>query len=296
MEEKQINEVLTDLTKVLENLATPAVQSVATTDENLSVDSMFQQSRMPSLGRQIFSVVPMHGPTAALFNLKKKPLTNDIELLRTNVAVYPENSILTGLTQEVVQDLKSQYGKEANNIIGKLLRGLANDDENIKTQAFLSTHSLAGANLVLSNRANAELNLFEITQRVQELVLQSNIHGLRTYEAYAVLPYSVMGGIMALSKYAGGDEKERGLFIASIGQTKFYVNPDPLATIAYVGLKSTDNSSKSSAVFSPYQSTIVEAVRPNSGDIAYNIFNRYAITASPLHVLGEEMMHSFAIV
>ena len=386
--------------KLVEDLATPASPNVATTDENLSVDTMFQQVSMPSLGRQIFSVLPIHGPTAALFNIRNQnniiavaqvytitptavdstvytltidgiaysytsgigatvaqitaglaleinvtqtngivPVTavdnttnitltadvagvaftatdtgagtlvivptqpnvvansgNDFELVRADVTVKNSASIATGITQEVVHDLRSQFGKETAGVIGKLLRGLANDAENTDTIAFLEANALAGTTLLLSNSANAETNLFEITQRVHELVLAINSNHLRSYEAFAVVPYVALGGIMGLSKYVGGDNKsERGLFIAKVGQTKFYLNPDATATNAYVGLKDTTNPSKSSAVFSPYVSNIIDAIDSNTGNSTYHIFNRYAITASPLHVAGEEMLHKFAI-
>ena len=60
------------VTGLVEDTSTPAAPGIETTDENLSVDQMFQQATLPSLAKQIFSVQPMHGPTAALFNILKK--------------------------------------------------------------------------------------------------------------------------------------------------------------------------------------------------------------------------------
>lgn len=396
-------------------------QNIETTDENLSVDLMFQQNQIPSLGRQIFSVVPINGPTGALFNILKKSdiaevttvlceadtlgslndkywtlssttidyyvwynvntagalapiagktaievalstdasiadvgdatqaaihaiggagvvftatdddaglititntvvgavtiaadgdtgwtdawtvtttgaIVNEFELLRNEVGVYPSSAIKTALTQEAVEDLKSQHNKEANIIIGNLLRGLANDAENVKTLAFLAAQAKASSTLALTTSSNAETNLFEITHKVSELVLEMNKLNLRTYEACVVLPYKVAASIMALSQYAGGeDENTRGLFIAQINQTKFFTNPDSTSLTAYVILKDSANPSKSSAIFSPYVAEIIEANDPNSGSISYHIYNRYAITASPLHITDNEMIYSFAI-
>lgn len=271
---------------------------IATTDENLSVDAMYQQAALPSLGRQIFSVVPMNGPTAALFNLRKKAGTTDVELVRAEVEVEPSTSIHTGISLEAIQDLRAQYGKEVNTVVGTLLRGLSNDQENTATLAFLDAESKSEAALTLTSAGNAENNLFEITQKVHELVLKANSKNMRTYEAFCVLPFSAGAAIAALSNYVAGKEgekEERGLFLAQVGQTKFFMNPDATSDMAYVGLKDSSNPSKSSAVFSPYRSTIVEAVNPDTGANTYHIYNRFAVTASPLHEASNEMLFKFQI-
>jgi hypothetical protein len=266
------------------------------TDENLSVDAMYQQTALPSLGRQIFSVIPMNGPTAALFNIRKQDGANDFELVRNEVQVFSSSPISTGLTQEVVQDIRSQYGKEANQIIGTLLRGLANEQENTSTLTFLDAQCKAETALTLTDATNAETNAFQISQKVHELVLKANSKNMRSYESFAVLPYSAAAAFAALNSYVGGlDKDERGLFIAEVGNTKYFMNPDATSTTAYVGIKDTTNPSKSSAVFSPYATQVVESQNPDSGALVYNIFNRYAITASPLHVTNNEMLFKFEI-
>lgn len=282
---------------LIEDTSTPNAPEIATTDENLSVDDMYQQAALPSLGRQIFSVVPMNGPTAALFNIRKKAGTNNFELVRKDVEVYNSESINTGVSQEVIQDLKSQYGKEVEPIVGTLLRGLANDQENEKTIAFLEAQCKAEADLQLSDSLNIESIMFEVSQKVNELVLKANTKNMRTYEAFAVLPYYAGAAMAGLSGYVGGDDKdERGLFLAKVGQISYYMNPVATSTKAYVGLKDTRNASKSAAVFSPYRSTVTEAQDPDSGSINYFIFNRFAITQSPLHVTDNEMMFKFNIL
>jgi phage tail sheath gpL-like len=222
--------------------------------------------------------------------------TNEFKLVRSNVEVENSTAIKTGITQEAIQDLRSQHGKSAEKIIGMMLRALANDAENTKTMSFLSTYAKVSTTLALTNSKNAETNLFEITHKVQELVLQMNKINIRTYDASVVLPYKVMASIMSLSQYIQGEDKEeRGLFIAQINRTKYYTNPVSTSLTAYVVLKDIDNPSKSSAIFSPYVSQIIEAQDPNSGSVSYHIFNRYAITISPLHVSGNEMIYSFDI-
>lgn len=289
--------IQTNTTALKENTLTPNAPEIATTDENLSVDAMFQQQELPSLGRQIFSVVPMNGPTAALFNIRKKVGLNDFELLRTEVEVYPSQSINTGVSQEVIQDLKSQYGKEASQVVGTLLRGLSNDQENTRTLEFLEAQCVIVPDLQLSGSINAENNMFELVQKVHELVLKANSQSMRSFEAFCVIPYQVGASIAALSTYVGGDDKdERGLFLAQVGQTKFFMNPDATSTKAYVGIKDSRNASKSAAVFSPFRANVTEAQDPDTGALNYFIFNRFAITASPLHVPGNEMLFKFNVL
>jgi len=282
---------------ITENIIGPNSPNVATTDENITVDEIFQQSSIPSLGRQIFSVIPTNGPTAALFSIRKKTGTTNFEIVRSDVLVEPSKSIKSGLTQEVIQDIRAQFGKEANSIIGKLLRGLANDQENTATLAFLDVSAAPTTDLHLTDALNAETNLFEITQKVHELILKINSKNMRSYEAFAVIPYQALGGIMGLSHYIGGDKKEgRGLFITKAGLTKFYINPNAESNTAYVGLKDMTNSSKSSATFSPFRSTVIDTIDPDTGENVYHIYNRFGITLSPLNESGNEMIHKFEIL
>jgi len=283
---------------LVENTPTPEDPNVAGTDNNLIPDQLFQQTLLPSLGRQIFSVIPTIGPTGAIFNLRNKVGTNDFELVRSNSAVYPSESIKTGMTQEVIQDIKSQYGKNAGPIIGKLLRGLANDQENTRTLQFLDANCLAMPGLTLTTAKNPELNMFEIIQVVTALVLRANSKTLRTYKAFCVLPYEFGASVMGLNAYVtSGDEKDQdGLFLAQVGKLRFYMNPNATSTMAYVGLKDPANPNKSSAIFSPYLSNVITAIDPNSGQQTNHIYNRFAITASPLHELGNEMLFKFNIL
>lgn len=286
------------LLNLIEDTTTANDPDIPASDYNLIPDHLFQQTLLPSLGRQIFSVVPIKGPNAGVFNIRKKAGTNDFELVRSNSAVYPSESISTGLTQEVMQDIKAQYGKAAGPIIGTLLRGLANDQENARTLSFLDTNALSVSTLDLSQPMNAETNTFEIIQKVTSLVLKANSKTLRTYKAFCVLPYEYCAAIMSLSAYvnASEDKQQDGLFVAQIGNTKFYVNPDASSSTAYVGLKDPFNPSKSAAIFSPYVSNVIPAVNTETGQQTNHIYNRFAITASPLHEPGNEMMFKFSMI
>ena len=281
---------------LVENTTGAEDPNVASTDSNITVGQMFQQTSLPSLGRSIFEVIPTQGPTSGFFNLRKKAGTNNFELVRRNVEVFPSESIATGLTQEVVQDIRSQYGVNANAVIGKLLRGLANEQENARTLEFLEANAKSEAALTLTAPKNAETITFEIGQKVHELILKANTKNQRTYDSWAVIPYKQAASFAALNNYVGGMKKdEAGLFISQIGNTKFYMNPNAASTTAYVGLRDFGNPNVSSGIFSPYMEDVIEATNPDTGNPSYFIFNRFAIAASPLHVTDDEMLFKFNI-
>lgn len=269
---------------------------IAQTDENLTADQMFQESTVESLARQICAVVPIHGPTGALFNIRKKSGTTDFELVRAEVEVLPTVPVNTSISQEAIQDMKNTFGKDYSKVIGKMFRGIANGIENDALFTFLDANSKDYGSLTLSDSLNAEVNLFEITQRVHEIILKMNRKSYRTYDAFAVIPAIPLAGIFGLRGYAGASShEERGLFIAQLGQTKFYLNPDPDSTTAYVGCKDEENVSQSSITFSPYQSSIIPVQNPDTGNVGNFLINRFAITKSPLDALNDEMLYKFDI-
>ena len=210
---------------------------------------------------------------------------------------FPSTLLSTGVTREAIQDLKSQFGKDIDVVIGTLFRGISNEIENEKLFEVLDVESKDYGDLQLSDSLNAEMNLFEVTQRVHEIILKMNQKFQRTFDAFAIIPYKPLGGIMGLSQYAGALKKEeRGLFITQIGSTKFYLNPDINNDYAYVGLKDEDNLSKSSLVFAPYQNQIIDVIDPDSGEVIYFLVNRFAIESSPLHEVDNEMLYKFKVL
>lgn len=267
------------------------------TDGNLTVNGMFQQSSVESLARRVCSVSQIITPSGGLFNIRKKSGTTDFEIVRRNIEVYPSVPVKTGITNEVIQDIKNVFAKDYVNIIGKLFKGIANDMENEKLLDFLDTNSKDYGDLSLTDSLNAELNLFETTQRVQEILLKMNQKSFRTYDSFAILPAEPLAGIMALSQVYGGgvDKDHRGLFITRLGQTDYYLNPDATSTTAYVGLIDRENPSRSSLAFLPYQSQILDAIDPDTGNTVYFLFNRFGIAASPLHETGKEMLYKFNV-
>jgi hypothetical protein len=280
--------------ELIEDTTGAGAPNIATTDQDLSVNQMYQQLSLPSLGRQLFSYAPLNGPTGALFNIQRKVGGNNLELLRADVEVYASAMVKSGMTQEVAQDIEAQFGRSGRQMIATLLRGIANEDENTKTTAFLAAKSKDGVDLTLSDSLNSVTVYREVSQAVQELIVDMNSKNLRTYESWCVLPAKVAAAFATSVDKSG--MAPYGLFVGQCGLTKFYINPDAGSTKAYVGLKDSNNLSKSSGVFSPFHEEIVEAIDPDDGSIALFIVNRFAITASPLHKVDNEMFRMFDIL
>ena len=272
------------------------------TDENMSINDMFQQTRLPSLPRQIAAFVNIKGSTGGLFALRNKKDENGndlpvLEVLRQNVAVYDSVPIKTGITQEMVQDLYQMYGKDAYVQICTMLRANANDRENAKCLEFLRNNCVDRGVLDLDNPKNSELNYFNISEKVNQCILEANSKYIRTFESWVVMPFKYHASVMGLTEYIGGDNqgKHYSLNTTRVGLTRYYINPDPKDDNIYVGLKDSRTKSRCSFYFAEYTCTIQSALDPNNGQPTYFIFNRFGIEKNPLHNESEPMLFKFKV-
>lgn len=272
-------------------------QNIATTDENLSINGLYQQASLPSLGRVIFSVVPVHGPTGAIFNIRTKADNSGIEIVRNEVEVFESPRKRTTITAESLQDIIKQYGEDGLKMVARYLRGISNQDENQKTIDFLKGNAVPAGSITLTNPAIPDSCWREISMKVQDCVLKMNSKNRRTYNAFVVIPYKYGAALMSLfadmvnSEYA----EIENLFIGSSGLTDWFVNPDNSDARIYVGLMDKQGTGRECATFSPYTDEITKAFDYETGQNAYFIFNRFAITISPLHTADNPMIMSFTI-
>lgn len=271
--------------------------NIATTDENLSINGLYQQASLPSLGRVIFTVTPIHGPTAALFNVKTKADNSGIEIVRNEVEVFESPAKRTTITSESLQDIIKQYGEDGLKMVAKYLRGIANQEENQRTIQFLKDHAVSGGSLTLTDPKIPDACWREISMKIQDCVLQMNSKNRRTYNAFVVMPYRFGASMMSLfadmknSDYADIET----LFIGSSGLTDWFVNPDSTDTNIYVGLMDKQGIGNGCAVFSPYTDEIMKTFDYQTGQSGYFIYNRYAITISPLHTDDNPLLMYFTV-
>tara|TARA_B110000263_G_C15299768_1_gene507358 strand:- start:1572 stop:2435 length:864 start_codon:yes stop_codon:yes gene_type:complete len=283
----------------LEEVVTNA--NIGTADFSFnSLINAFEELPTISLLRAVAAVVPMKMSTGQIINLKRNAATNSFETVVSTLTINTAtaNPIQSGLSMEAMRDLTNQYGLDGYKIAANLLKGITDKEENDAFLAFLAANSLATPVLTLTDAGNAELNLFEVTQRVQELVIKMNTPSFRTYDAFVILPYKQVAAISALSKWSGGDEDNADrLIVNKLGKTKYYVNPDPAATEAYVGLSDDDKKSMgaSSVIMGTFPQEILKSGFVESFQGNIGILNRYATAVNPLSVGGAEMLVSFVI-
>lgn len=260
----------------------------------------FQELSTNSLIREVAATVPMKYSTGQIVNIARNASTNSFKTVSAALTVNTatSNPIQSGLSFEATTDLMNQYGLDGYTIAGNLLKGITDAAENTAFMTFIDTNSLATPVLTLSDANSAEPSLFEITQRVQELVIKMNTPTFRTFNAWAILPYKNAASISALSQYARGDEEtKKELVMSKIGQTQYYVNPDTSATTAYVGLNSKDKKSMgaSSVIMGTFAQELVKSTHVESFQVNIGIVNRYATAVNPLSVSGAEMLMSFVV-
>ena len=261
---------------------------------------VFEELPTLSLVREIAAVVPMKYSTGQIVNIRRQGATNSFETVVAELTVNTAtaNPIQTGISVEVIQDLQNQYGLDGYKIAANLLKGITDADENTAFLTFLDANSLATPVLTLTGAGSAETSLFEITQRVQELVIKMNTPSFRTFDAFVILPYKNAASISALSSYVREKElTEERLVVNRIGKTKYYVNPDVTATTAYVGLSDHDKNSlgASSVIMGTFPQEVLRSGVQGTFQQNVGLLNRYATAVNPLSTAGVEMLMSFAI-
>ncbi len=260
----------------------------------------FEQLHSISLIRAIAAVVPMKMSTGTIINVRRNASTNSFETVEATLTINTatSNPISSGISIEAIQDLKNQYGLDGYKMAANMLKGITDKAESDAFITFLDSNSLATPVLTLSDANSAEPSLFEITQRVQEIVIKMNTPIYRTFDAFAILPYKNAASISALSHYVRGDEEmKKALVVNKIGRTTYYVNPDVTTTTTYVGLAdhSKNTLGASSVIMGTFpqellRSTFIESFQSNIG-----LLNRYATVVNPLSDTGSEMLMSFLI-
>ena len=274
---------------------------IGTADFNFNtLVKVFQELPTASLIRSVAAVVPMKMSTGQIINIKKNATTDAFETVVNTLTVNTStsNPTQTGLSIEAVTDLQNQYGLDGYDIAANLLKGIVDQAENTAFLTFLDANALAQPVLTMTAPASSEQSLFEITQRVQELVIKMNTPNFRTFQAFAILPYKSAASISALSNYVRGSESEENrLILNKMGKTMYYVNPDVAATAMYVGLHDTGkaNIGASSIIMGTFPQEILRTTHVESFNTNMGILNRYATALNPLHGGGFEMLMSAVI-
>jgi len=295
MNEDQIDNVETQVNYT--NPDYPGSRNVADADQNLSLEDMFIQLKLPSLPRQIFSLVDIVGATGGLFAIRQKNDTNDFELVRRNFNLAPSEPIKTGITTEAIQDIEAMYGRDGRAIACDMLRSLANDYENKQCIDFLKTHAVDRGSISYTYGKDSEKRYFQLAQKVHECTLEANSKNIRTFNTWCVLPFNDASSVSSVTEYVGGQDMtaHKSLFLCQIGLVKYYLNPDINDENTYVGIKDVKLPGRSSAYFGNFKSDILKVVLQESGQQEYYIYNRFGMALSPLHTEDNPMLFKFKV-
>jgi len=268
-----------------------AIQSVDIAQTDEIVNAVIETKQYESLAYQICEVSPIHGPTGATFALVYRD--HKFQLLRGEVVVEEDPMEETGFTKEALEDLYSQFGKSATDFIARSFGGVSNMNENRKLIAKMSGFAGIEEDLYLSDPKNAETSMFEIQQKVAQIVIRINTESFKSLDSFVVMPLKQAASMLAISNRLPENKKEKGLYLGSNSRTKFYLNPDVTSDEIFVGIYSTIPG-QSSLIMSPYFHTIKVAIDPRTGNENVFNFNRYAITESKLSQT-QKMLYKFKI-
>lgn len=285
--------------KLTESTTGSGADNIAQIDQKNPVEDVYQQLKLPSLGRHLFKNLRLRGASASILVLDENPSKQgSIALLKQGIECYPSDPIKTEITQEAYNDLEATYGKlQASHHVANMLRSLAYKYENDKMLEFLEAHAKDAGSLQLSDKHNAETRMFEITNAVQTCILEANAHTKRTYASFAIIPYKYVSSIMTTYAYTTGLDTTdiHSLLVADFALSRYYINPDPSSNTAYVGLRAGEDGFEGSCYFGDYTNYVQRINNPDSGAQVYYVYDRFGFAINPLHTDANPMLFKFTI-
>ena len=267
-------------------------EGIEVADTDIIVNAIIEQKQYSSLLYQICEVSPFSGPTGGVFALVYE---GDKVVLKRGEAVVEDDAIEdTGFTMEALQDLEKTFGKSMVGFVSRCMAGVSAKKENAKVLQKIAAWAAPSPDLTLLNRENAETVLFQVQQRVSELILDINSASFKSLDAFVVLPKVAAASLLAMGNRLIDNTTESGLYMGANSRVKFYMNPDLTSIDCYVGIKS-NMPGQSSVIASPYQHSLLKATNPETGEERIFNVNRYAITESALSA-HEKMLYKFKIL
>lgn len=267
------------------------------------------------IGHHIAEVQPFTQPSGLIF--ARKESHDSFEIIKKLVNV-DTNKTIVKISQEAWEDLLN-LSKLADKVDADLdtktfktpelfiswVKSSSALKETKKLLELLKQEAVQSTPLALSQGTdqanNAETNLFYITKKVNDLIIEMNSENFRTYDGFCILPQKCVGGILSLSfTYSRIDDSKdenraNDYFLGKINNVKFYLNPNKDETDAIVGLNSTKEKGVSSVIYSPYNMNLTTAIKYESGERTIGIFTRNAYTIHPLHSPSTPMLFKFEI-
>lgn len=252
------------------------------------------------IGYDICDVQVLKGPQGKVFARASR--LDKFEILSKNVITEAEKTDVE-ISPEALDDLVALTS--SSNLFTDFVVSSTKRKSGLKLIKFLTDNAEVVGNLTLTGESldNNETNLFYINKKVNDEIGKMNKQNFRTYDAFCILPYNQVGGILGLSftyskiaDQANDHDRATGYFLGKINNVRYYINPDENATDVIVGLNSKVETGNSAVIFSPYNIIINSAISPENGHKTYHVWVRNGYTLSPLHTTANPMLVKFKIV
>ncbi len=298
---------------VLESISEGTEQvDIVTTDVILG--DLIKENYHMSLGYHIAEVVPMTTPNGSVYISYRNGETNDFKVQKKEISTKI-NTMQTGFTQEVFQDMNKMFNKSAKNSAGKVLAGVSAREENSQVMMTLGMESTAKNTLQVQDSNNLESIMLQLSKYVSESVIEMNRDTYKTLDSFCVLDQAWAAAFLGSFNYMT-EGNEKSLFVGRVGRTDYYINPfpntssafdqsfdysyeietTPIPNYCYVGLID-EIPGCSSLMFAPYNYERQYITDPDTGDQILIIRNRYGLITNPQHKPFENrsMLHKFQV-
>lgn len=251
-----------------------------------------------SLARELFANLPLAVPSGQLINVKAEQESanrHKIKMVSKQVTVYDTEPVNVGISVEAFQDLINTWGlTNADNFLSGLIDGLIVEDHNIRTIDFLENNcaTIPPITLNYTNFDPTEV-AYQLLVAVAKVIHKANQGKFRTYGYFLLLPATLSHFFDALTFTKQGtiERRKTGNIILDDGfsvvarkpYTSSTIGPHDDDNIIYFGLLDKNEKSRSGAFFSKYREEVVKATDPNDGSTQMVLYNRFALTANPMH-------------
>lgn len=251
-----------------------------------------------SLARELFANLPLAVPSGQLLNVKAEQESanrHKIKMVSRQVTVFDTDPVNVGITVEAFQDLVNIWGlTNADKFLSGLIDGLVVEDHNIRTIDFLENNSATVSPITLnySNFDPTEV-AYQLLSTVSKIIHKANQAKFRTYGYFLLLPATLSHffDILTLTKQGTIERRKIGNIILDDGfsiiarkpYTSTSIGPHDDDNVIYFGLLDRNEKSRSGAFFSKYREEVVKATDPNDGSTQMMLYNRFALSANPLH-------------
>lgn len=233
-----------------------------------------------------------------------------IKIKRSAVEVTTRK-LKSTITQEAIQDLKAQYGEDAEEVLADIMSteiALEMDKEIIDYMRSIATLK---SDLVLTNTNSADLSYAfrGIATKVNtELVGLSQKHG-KNITGFIVCSNKVVSGLISAGVMTFGESGNLDVQILTdnnsvVGVMQQYVTviQDKFAAEDYVlvGWKQTGDGvngkdGNAGLIFSPYSMSVNTMVDPETGKVSKLVLNRYGVTRNAYDEGDEDSSDFFSL-